>query len=505
MAAEGDQKPSVDGVEVPFQVGTSGSEIDLSNADERERWLRGQPIDVAMVIAARAALRAVPGLSLARGAGISRLTRRKRILRVFRAVATAWAVSAFPGRRDALSSAARKAVSGLGDVRATPPERAAAYALATLLASNMDAAARATTCIGYALDMAGERGQLAFDSMLNAIVTDANLLRERFSSVTIATSQLWPSRPPEWVRQSWEELKNSLIAENEGWHVWSLWYEARLFGDVIREQLEVARALIPDEFWHQQPRQLNTRVQELVDEDEAQSRPSSLQGVQGRGVAGTITPLATSPPDTVQLEARANITLGSIGISATAEVLPNPTIEAVVQQIKSDPQVFEGLARHAARTIGRELETLATKIPNEPGALEGYREVRAALQRLQSGFENLASSVETAREVTNPSEQTDLLRKVVRAARAISEGFVDWFDQNGNRAGRVIAELGLAGVISGALSYFTGVTPLIAFPVTVAAMSGESIWEAIKLFAPNKDKAGKEKQGGAHGRDGGSK
>ncbi len=491
MADEGDQTPSPGGFEVPFQVGISGSEIDLSNADERERWLRGQPIEVAMVIAARAALRAVPGLSLARGSSGSRLTRRRMILRVFRAVAAAWVVSAFPGRRDALTSAARKAVSGLGDVQATPPERAGAYALATLLASNTDAPARATTCIGYALDMAGERGQLAFDSMLDAIVTDANLLRERYSPVTIATSQLWPNRPPDWVRDSWEELKQALIAENEGWHVWSLWYEARLFGDVIREQLEVARALIPDELWHQEPRVLNTRIQELLDEDEVPPSQSGIQGVQGVGVAGTIRPLVTSSADAVQLEARAGIALGSIGISATAEVIPNPAIEAVALQIQSNPQVFEDAARFAARTIERELETLATRIPNEPGALEGYREVRAALQRLQTRFEDLAQSVGEAREVADTAEQTDLFRKVVYTARAICEGFVDWFEEHGNRAGRVLAELGLAGVISGTLSYFAGVPPVMSFPVTVAAMSGQSIWEAIKAFAPNKDKTDK--------------
>jgi hypothetical protein len=488
MAAEGDQTPSTGGMEVPFQVGTSDTELDLSNQDERERWLRGQPAEVAMVIAARAALRAVPGLSLARGASRSRLTRRRMILRVFRAVAAAWAVSALPGRRDALSSAARKAVSGLGDVQATPPERAAAYALATLLASNMDAAARATTCMGYALDMAGARGQLAFDSMLNAIVTDANLLRERYSSVTIATSQLWPSRPPDWVLESWGELKHSLIAENEGWDVWTLWYEARLSGEIIQQPLEIARVLIPDELWHQEPRALNTRIQELIDENEVSSRPPRLQGVQGEGVAGTIMPLAANSPDPVQLEGRASV---AVGFSATAEVIPNPTIEAVVSQIKSSPQVFEEAARFAARSIEQELENLAAKIPNEPGALEGYHEVRAALRRLQSGFEGLASSVREATEVGDVVQQTALLRKVVRAAREISEGFVDWFVENGNRAGRVIAELGLVGVISGTLSYFAGVPPFLAFPVTVAAMSGQSIWDAIKAFAPNKDKTGK--------------
>jgi hypothetical protein len=36
---EGDQTPSL-GVEVPFNVGISDSEIDFSNSDERERWLQ---------------------------------------------------------------------------------------------------------------------------------------------------------------------------------------------------------------------------------------------------------------------------------------------------------------------------------------------------------------------------------------------------------------------------------------------------------------------------------
>jgi hypothetical protein len=330
---EGDQTPTLE-VEVPFSVGISGSEIDFSNPDERERWLQTQPADVAWVIAARAALRAVPGLSLARGATRSRLTRRKMIFRVFRAVDAAWAVSVFPGRQDALKNAARKAVSEMGDLRATPTERAGAYALATLLASNADIPARASTAIGYALDMAGESGQLAFDTMLNAVETDANLLRERFSPVTIATSQLWRNRPPQWAIERWEELKLALLAENEGWHVWSLWYESRLFGHVIQEQLEVSRVLIDDEVWHQEPRVVNTRIQELLDENESQP---GLLGVQGTGVAGEIRAQASSSPNTVPLEARATISLGAFGISATAEVVEDPAIEAVALQIKSNP------------------------------------------------------------------------------------------------------------------------------------------------------------------------
>lgn len=489
MAAEGDQAPELGGVEVPFQVGSSDSKINFSNPEARERWLKTQPVDVAMVMAARAALRPVPVLSIARGSTGSRLTRRRMILRVFRAVAAAWAVSAFPGKSDALTDAAREAVLGLGDVRATPPERAAAYALAALLESNENIPARAATAVGYALDAAGEKGQVAFDNMLAAIETDANLLSERFSAVTIATSQLWPSRPPDWVRESWEELKGALLAENEGWHVWSLWYEARLFGDVLRQELEVARVLIADELWHREPRSLNARIQELIDENEAPAGQGETQAAQGAGRAGTINPAASS---VTPVSAQVNAVLGQVVISATAEVVPDPTIEAVVLQIKSNPQVFEEAARFAARSIERELKNLAAKIPNEPGALEGYHEVRAVLQRLQNGFEGLAASVEEARAVPDEADQSARLRKVVSVAKDMCAGFVDWLDEHGNRAGRVIAELGLAGLISGTLSYYTGVPPMLTFPVTVAAMSGQSIWEAIKAFAPNKEKAGKD-------------
>jgi len=195
MAADNDQASGLGGIEVPFRVGVTDSEIDFRDTVGRERWLQVQPVEVAMVIAARAALRAVPGLSLARGLNRSRLTRRRMILRVFRAVDVAWAVSAIPGRLDALKDAARKALSGMGDLQATPTERSAAYALATLLASTVDVPARASTAIGYALDMAGERGQAAFETMLDAMETDANLLRNQFIPVTIARSQLWRNRP----------------------------------------------------------------------------------------------------------------------------------------------------------------------------------------------------------------------------------------------------------------------------------------------------------------------
>jgi len=110
--------------------------------------------------------------------------------------------------------------------------------------------------------------------------------------------------------------------------------------------------------------------------------------------------------------------------------------------------------------------------------------VRSVLEELQTGFEALATSVQEAGRAPDVVEQITVLRKAVLGARAMSEGFVEWLNDNGNKAGRVIAELGLAGVISGTLSYYVGVPPMISFPVTVAALEGKSIWDAVVLFAP---------------------
>jgi hypothetical protein len=77
-------------VSIPKQL------VDFSIADERGGWLKAHPNEVVIVFAARAALRVVPAITLASVRSNSRLRGRRAILRVFRAVATAWATAAYP-------------------------------------------------------------------------------------------------------------------------------------------------------------------------------------------------------------------------------------------------------------------------------------------------------------------------------------------------------------------------------------------------------------------------
>ena len=59
-----------------------------------------------------------------------------------------------------------------------------------------------------------------------------------------------------------------LLSANEGWEVWTDWYDARLAGDAARppiEALEVARATIPDEIW-KQVRRWYAEIKRLIDQ-----------------------------------------------------------------------------------------------------------------------------------------------------------------------------------------------------------------------------------------------
>jgi hypothetical protein len=61
---------------------------------------------------------------------------------------------------------------------------------------------------------------------------------------------LWSHGTPHWAADHWQILRAALLDAGEDWDVWTDWYEARLAGDAAHppnEELEIARATIPDE------------------------------------------------------------------------------------------------------------------------------------------------------------------------------------------------------------------------------------------------------------------
>jgi hypothetical protein len=272
------------------------------------RWLDRQSDDVAVAFAARAALRVLPTITFSIWPGTERKTTRETVLEVFRAVAAAWSVAAYPGYRTKLNDAARAALSGLGDIKAPSPIRAAAYATAAA-SGETRTISRASIVIGHALDAAGSRGHEAFELFLQALAIDASLLDQRFSTVTLAHSQLWPRQIPGWVSTSWGELSATLLNADETWEIWLKWYEERLFGATTNQRVEIARVTIDENIWKQEPRTVNAHIRDLIEEfgafrdplaDEPENppaEPSLGPGPQYRPRGGKLSEVASVPSD----------------------------------------------------------------------------------------------------------------------------------------------------------------------------------------------------------------
>ena len=79
---------------------------------------------------------------------------------------------------------------------------------------------------------------------------------------------LWWSNVPDWARDGWQITKSALLlgaAREERWHVWTVWYEARLNGTgPFNAELEKARILeIEEEDWEKGPAHVNGLIEEI--------------------------------------------------------------------------------------------------------------------------------------------------------------------------------------------------------------------------------------------------
>lgn len=270
--------------------------VEFKNSDDVERWLVDKPREVAIVIAARAALRVIPAFANAmpfpNDQGLD-------IFWIFRAVATAWAAGAFPARAATLHDQADEVLGAMNllmpahpsFVTDTAPHAAAAfaavaarYAVEAVKAVTREARALATqaadTAARAAADAAGNwagtvsAAATAAASSFAAVSHDADVTNPKVITTALANAvvpdiairALWGEQTPLWAEKNWQLLKRGLLAASQDWDVWTDWYEARLRGDPPNEALEIARVLIPDETWDRGPGVVNARIKELIQE-----------------------------------------------------------------------------------------------------------------------------------------------------------------------------------------------------------------------------------------------
>lgn len=239
--------------------------------EELESWLKEQPLEVALVIAARSALRLAPRLD-----GLFRFEMEapeRVLLPLFRAMASSWAAGRYPARSDEILSR--------GDATAAAANTATGSAFAsTGTAAADDAAYYASAATYYAAatayyaadtDTATDAANTAFAATdaadPTALESDRRQIASGLSPADLADLPLWPdSQVPDDLYKDWENLKSTLLSLGQNWEVWTDWYESRLSGRPAQSAaLEVARVTLPEAMWREGPALVNSTLSELTD------------------------------------------------------------------------------------------------------------------------------------------------------------------------------------------------------------------------------------------------
>ena len=135
----------------------------------------------------------------------------------------------------------------------------------------------------------------------SAASTDATRIDGGSSASDIARSQLWPQGQPDQVQSMWQELKGVLLAENQGWQVWTNWYDDRLEGRVHSEARELTYLQIDQEIWDQGPAAVNAEIVRRSGESEAANSNLRIGDTVEATVVVYTPPQAGTAPSAVTL------------------------------------------------------------------------------------------------------------------------------------------------------------------------------------------------------------
>lgn len=228
---------------------TSVDTVNFANRAQAGSWFEGQPRQVCLVLAVRAALRVLPLINCAHG--VADFPPRVG-LPVFRACFVAWAVAEYPFGRYRLRGAAAAAKAAAFAAAARAAAFAAADAARVAAAAAADAAARAA----------------AFAAA--AIRTDALAIEQGREASDLLAMPLWPGGPPDEIVAAWDDLRTMLLADEASqWYPWVLWYNRLRDGrPSLGEEFDIAVATLTDAQWHEEPlpAAVNKRIADLLAE-----------------------------------------------------------------------------------------------------------------------------------------------------------------------------------------------------------------------------------------------
>jgi hypothetical protein len=252
-----------------------------------ERRLKKEPREVAITIAARAALRVLP-LTHFREVSIQATFRCVSVSRLSalvpnrdtRAAARAAAAPYIPATDAAARAAARAAADNAYACAAFAAAATDAAAAAARAASAAARAAYAYADTTYAAARATARAA-AQTAYANVIWESANndlvLMQGRLVGDAFAVA-LWPerSRAVDWHSHAWHRFRAALLEYGPHWQVWIDWYEDILNGrapwGLPREsgnKISLDFLTWPEEKWQRDPDEINAEIAALIEAERA--------------------------------------------------------------------------------------------------------------------------------------------------------------------------------------------------------------------------------------------
>ena len=237
--------------------------LEIKTRKELEAWFEERPPAVAQVVAARAALRALPFCIEAKD---EKNFSSDILLPVFWAVTTSWVARKYPTH----------------DVAAAADSAAASFA------DSAASAAFASFAASFASFAADSAASVWKESMQDcAFLEDAIGQGEEAEHAArdLAGLPLWRTQSmPSETFERWNELKIFFSSATDNWQFWWDWYQARLSGTKtldlpsdLLETLDVSIATLDESLWEQGPAAVNAEIWRLMDEafEEAAARVSS--------------------------------------------------------------------------------------------------------------------------------------------------------------------------------------------------------------------------------------
>jgi len=215
-------------------------------------------VEIAVAIAARAALRTAPlagrtaplagRLSRHQLDGFSSLTKSTEFLlltsSVFRCSALARVAGKYPIRGNDLRAAAAGAARAGDATDARSADAAADTAAAAARAADSPFAAR--------------EAARATDAIWAEIGSDVAARHDSLGA-PLSDLPLWSHGAPEWIGAAWATLQAALPGD-EDWDVWTRWCQERLQGGSRGEAYELVYASVPEKIWDEGPAAANAWI-----------------------------------------------------------------------------------------------------------------------------------------------------------------------------------------------------------------------------------------------------